>query len=52
MLDGGGVLYVLGLTRDSKTRRDLAFAIRSLPRARIVDALRCEEWPAGAGRRP
>jgi hypothetical protein len=38
------VLYVLGLTRID-TRRDLAFAIRSLPRARIVGALRGERWP-------
>ena len=46
MLNGGGVLYVLGLTRID-TRRDLAFAIRSLPRARIVGALRGEQWPDG-----
>ena len=47
MLEVGGKLYVLGLAR-IETRRDLAFAIRSLPRARIVGALRGEQWPDGA----
>ena len=46
MLNTGGVLYVLGLTR-IETRRDLAFAIGSLPRARIVGALRGERWAEG-----
>ena len=46
MLEVGGKLYLLGLTR-IETCRDLAFAIRSLPRARIVGALRSEQWPDG-----
>lgn len=31
--------------RQDRSRRDLAFTIRSLPRARIVSALHGEQWP-------
>lgn len=46
LLHRGGRLYVLGLTRLSSTT-DFAFAVASMPRARLVGAMRHEAWPEG-----
>ncbi len=44
LLRPGGRLYVLGLTRIA-SKADFAFAVASIPRARVVGALRHEQWP-------